>query len=98
MILRVDYRLPSSTCALSFSPYSSSFYFLYFLTKDRSEWTLDYPPFFAWFEWILSLAASRIDPEMTKVDNIGYASAEAVIFQRLTVIVSEVLLAYAAYR
>jgi hypothetical protein len=29
---------------------------------------------------------------------IRYASAETILFQRLTVIISEVLLAYAAYR
>ncbi|KAJ2687669.1 glycosyl transferase [Coemansia spiralis] len=60
--------------------------------EDRSEWTLDYPPFFAWFEWALSLAAQWWDPRIVQLDNLGYATGSCVAFQRLTVMVSELVL------
>ncbi|KAJ2743718.1 glycosyl transferase [Coemansia sp. BCRC 34301] len=59
---------------------------------DGSEWTLDYPPFFAWFEWVMSLAARWWDPRIVQLDNLGYAATSCIAFQRLTVIVSELVL------
>ncbi|KAG7934040.1 uncharacterized protein OGAPODRAFT_97123 [Ogataea polymorpha] len=62
--------------------------------ENTSEWTLDYPPFFAYFEWFLSLFVP------TSVSQDGCISLVAkgefgmptVIFQRSTVIVSEIVL------
>ncbi|KAG1140253.1 hypothetical protein G6F37_009459 [Rhizopus arrhizus] len=66
--------------------------------EKSSEWTLDYPPFFAWFEKLLSCFASRVDPDMLRVDNLEYASRETILFQRVSVIASELILYWALMR
>ncbi|KAF9195737.1 glycosyl transferase [Haplosporangium sp. Z 11] len=63
-----------------------------------SEWTLDYPPFFAWFEKLLSLFAAYVDPKIVQVDNLNYDTMATVYFQRTTVIVSELVLFWALQR
>lgn len=66
--------------------------------KKTSEWTLDYPPFFAAFEWLLSQAARYVDPAMLVVENLKYDSWRTIYFQRATVIFSELILLYALNR
>ncbi|KAK2726179.1 hypothetical protein QYM36_000581 [Artemia franciscana] len=64
---------------------------------NTSVWTLDYPPFFAWLEYILSQLAVVIDPEMVKLNNIDYKSEAAIIFQRSSVILLDFVYYYGAY-
>lgn len=62
--------------------------------ENTSQWTLDYPPFFAYFEWVLS----HLVPNFVKRDGClaivekGVYSLPTVMFQRLSVIVSEIVL------
>ncbi|PNY23054.1 Dolichyl pyrophosphate Glc1Man9GlcNAc2 alpha-1,3-glucosyltransferase [Tolypocladium capitatum] len=63
--------------------------------EKTSEWTLDYPPFFAYFEWLLAHVGKLFDPAMVKVYSINHESWQTICFQRATVLLTEVLLAYA---
>ncbi|KIW63079.1 hypothetical protein PV04_09956 [Phialophora macrospora] len=66
--------------------------------EATSEWTLDYPPAFAVFEWFLSWPASLVDAGMVQVQNLNYDSWETITFQRSSVLITELLLVYALHK
>jgi len=63
-----------------------------------SQIALDYPPFFAYFEKLLSIPASFIDPGIVDLNNLGYSAWSVVAYQRSTVILTELVLGAALLR
>lgn len=63
--------------------------------EDTSEWTLDYPPFFAYFEYVLSLFVPSAVAKDGCLDIVAHGKYgwPTVVFQRTTVLVSELVLA-----
>lgn len=63
-------------------------------TEATSQWTLDYPPFFAYFEYFLTWFV----PEAVKKDGAldlveqGQYGWPTIVFQRTTVIITEIVL------
>lgn len=66
--------------------------------QETSQWTLDYPPFFAYFEYFLAHFAILFDKTMLILTKEGFESANCIIFQRCTVILTDLLYIYAAKR
>ncbi|WFD27067.1 dolichyl-P-Glc:Glc1Man9GlcNAc2-PP-dolichol alpha-1,3-glucosyltransferase [Malassezia nana] len=54
-----------------------------------SPWTLDYPPFFAYLSWLLSVPASWIDANIVRIDALDYTAWPCVAFMRATVLLTE---------
>jgi len=92
-----DFDVHRNWLALTHSLPVSKWYF-----EDTSEWTLDYPPFFAWFQyalsWLARLTALPFDAPEYRLLSISakpYASAITVIFQRASVILTDLMLFFA---
>jgi alpha-1,3-glucosyltransferase len=64
--------------------------------QEHSEWTLDYPPLFAYFEFTLSKIAYYFDKNMLKIESLNYNSSITILFQRLSVILTELLYFFGA--
>ncbi|KAL7079161.1 hypothetical protein ACQ4LE_001533 [Meloidogyne hapla] len=54
-----------------------------------SQWTLDYPPFFAYFEWLLAKIASFVDPKILTLGKEEYFSKSTLYFQRASVVMAD---------
>ena len=66
--------------------------------ESTSQWTLDYPPLFAYFQYLMSLAAVRFDPELVRISAERIRSSNVIYFQCVTVILSDFVYYYAVYR
>lgn len=68
-------------------------------SDETSPWTLDYPPFFAHFESFLSIFARFVDTTIVDLHKgLNYSSNSCILFQRITVILSDVILLYGVHR
>jgi hypothetical protein len=72
--------------------YKKEWYF-----ENTSEWTLDYPPFFAYFEKILSKYAAKFDPLLVKIQKDPIATDNVVVFQKMTVVLTDFAILFGAY-
>ena len=61
-------------------------------SSSRTYIALDYPPFFAYFEKVLSIPASFIDPRIVDLNNLNYSAWSVIAYQRTTVILTELVL------
>ena len=66
--------------------------------ESTSKWTLDYMPFFAFFEWLLAQPAALYDREIVRVENLEYLKVEVIYYQRFTVILSDIFFLYGCVR
>ncbi|VDP94025.1 unnamed protein product [Echinostoma caproni] len=93
LLRSTDFEVHRNWKALTYSLPISKWYL-----ESTSQWTLDYPPLFAWFELVLAQFGRYVDPKLCVISKEPYASSQTVAYLRSTVILSEMLLFYGLWR
>jgi alpha-1,3-glucosyltransferase len=91
----VDFDVHRNWLAVTFSLPRQCWY------VDRtSQWTLDYPPLFAYFEALLAQVAHscHLDGDLLNVQAEPLQTPKGILFQRLSVVATDVLLVYGVHR
>ena len=60
--------------------------------QEGSQWTLDYPPMFAYLEWMLGGLAEWVDMDIVRLSKDAVDTKTVVIFSRLSVIMLNLVL------
>lgn len=87
-----DFEVHRNWLAITNSLHPKEWYY-----EKTSEWTLDYPPFFAAFEWLLSQPAALIDSGIVDINSLNYSAWTVVAYQRATVVLTELILFASLY-
>ena len=82
-----DFEVHRNWKAITNSLSISEWYFY-----SDNKWTLDYPPLFAYMEYILGKISKIIDPNITNLKKYNYDSIKCKFFMRSTVLLGDLFL------
>lgn len=88
-----DFEVHRNWFAITSSLHPSKWYY-----EATSIWTLDYPPLFAWFQYVLAFPARFYLSDMLNIRNLNIVNWPIIVYLRTSVIISEILFYIAAIR